>query len=136
MKKLGLGLLMIAFIILGIACEGDGLVTTGSKDVIVINHMTFAVTSTSFTSSKLTVLGTVTNGGTSTIYPDWYVEGDFYADSTFALKLGGDNYKMTFTLAPGESATWKLEFSSDLYLESDYPHFGIKNLRAFYYKED
>ncbi len=135
MKKWSLSVLLLAISVLLATCE-DGVVTTGSKDVVVISHMTFAVTSTSYTSSKLTVLGTIKNDGTATVYPEWYVEGDFYADSTFAMKLGGDNYQMTFTLAPGESASWKLEFSSDLYTESDYPHFGIKNLRAFKYEEE
>lgn len=125
--------LMMVFIFQN--CE-DSLVTTGDQDVDVINDMTFTLTSKTFTSTTLTVIGTVTNNSSSTVYPDWYVEGDFYADSTFALKLGGDNYKMTYTLAPGETASWQLKFSSDLYTESDYPHFGIKNFRAFKYEED
>jgi len=135
MKKSSCILLTLIMICIFQNCE-DSLVTTGEQDVDVINNMAFALTSKTFTSTTLTVIGTVTNNGSSTVYPTWYVEGDFYADSTFALKLGGDNYEMTYTLAPGETASWQLKFFSDLYTESDYPHFGIKNLRAFKYEEE
>jgi len=134
-KKLCCILLALSMISIFQNCE-QGLVTTGEQDVEIIKNMTFALTSKTYTSTTLTAIGTITNNGTGTAYPDWYVEGDFYADSTFKVKLGGDNYKMAFTLAPGETASWQLKFSSDLYTESDYPHFGIKNLRAFKYKED
>ena len=122
-------------LILLTTCEQTGVVT-GSKDVVEINGVSFTLTSKSFTSEKLTVKGNIQNNGTATIYPTWYVEGDFYSDSTFTYKLGGDNYEFTYSLAPGERATWQLIFSSNLHTESDYPHFGVKNLRAFRYKEN
>jgi len=135
MNKINLSVFVLVMVFFCMNCE-DGPLTTGSRDVDVINNMGFAITSKSFTSNQLTVIGTVKNNGSKTIYPDWYVEGEFYADSTFQLKLGGDNYKMTFPLEPGVTASWQLDYSSSLYTESDYPHFGIKNLRAFYYDED
>lgn len=124
-------LLLMVFLF---SCENP--VVTGAKDVHVIGHMTFQITSKTFTSNKLTVIGTVKNDGSSIAYPVWYVEGDFYADDTYEFKLGGDNCTMNYQLAPGETTSWKLEFSSDLYVESDYPNFAVKNQRAFYYEED
>ncbi|MDD5764995.1 MAG: hypothetical protein PHW79_01905 [Candidatus Marinimicrobia bacterium] len=117
-----------------LSCESP--VVTGEKDVEVISHMTFAITSRSYTSEKLTIIGTVKNEGSQIAYPIWYVEGDFYADDTYQFKFGGDNCKMNYQLAPGETTSWKLEFSSDMYIESDYPNFAVKNLRAFYYEDD
>ncbi|HPC35229.1 MAG TPA: hypothetical protein P5268_06110 [Candidatus Marinimicrobia bacterium] len=135
MKKINVYIPVLILIFFFLSCE-DMPVTTGSLDVEVIKKMKFAITSKSYTTEQLSVIGTVTNNGSETVYPDWYVEGEFYADSTFKLKLGGDNYRMTFPLEPGVTASWQLIFYSDLYIESDYPHFGIKNLRAFKYKED
>jgi len=135
MKKLNTVAFFLVSIFFFLSCE-DMPVTTGSLDIEVIKNMKFAITSKSYTTDQLSVIGTIKNTGSETVYPDWFVEGEFYADSTFKLKLGGDNYMMTFPLEPGVTASWQLIFYSDLYIESDYPHFGIKNLRAFKYKEE
>jgi len=43
---------------------------------------------------------------------------------------------MNYQLEPGETTSWRLEFSSDMFIESDYPNFTVKNFRAFYYEDD
>ena len=75
--------------------------------------------------------GIVRNQGGETIRPPWYVEGSFYSDDTRTFKLGGDNTSFNFSLQPGESTGWELEFSSSLYEEEQFPAFTVGNLRAF-----
>lgn len=107
--------------------------TIGAKDVHDITDVEFVITEKIVASStKLRANGTVKNTGDNIIYPPWYIEGEFYTDSNCSFKLGGDYYNINFSLSPGEQTGWRLEFSSNLYSESDYPDFAIKNLRAYY----
>ena len=105
---------------------------TGSPNVDVISHVRFRVTESWAESTRLVAKGTVENTGTRTITPPFYVEGQFYSDAGYRLKLGGDNYRLAFSLAPGESAVWTLEFSSSEINEAQYPDFAVKNLRAYW----
>ncbi len=104
---------------------------TGSDDVITYSNTVFEVTETASSSSYLTASGTVENTGLTSFYAPWYVEADFYADSTYDFKLGGEKYMITFSLEPDEKTGWELKFSSNLYQPSDYPNFAVKNLRAY-----
>lgn len=111
-------------------CE-EVIKPTGSDDVHEISDLSFEVTEKTTYSTKLVAKGTVKNNGNKTIYPTWYVEGAFYSDSTSNFKLGGDYYSINYSLEPGETTLWILEFSSSLYYESDYPSFCVKNLRGY-----
>jgi hypothetical protein len=111
------------------SCERSPLV--GSEDVVVLEDAVFTITDRSTSSSTMTVEGTVTNTGDDTFHPPWYIEAEFYSDSTFSLKFGGSSTQIRYTLAPGEQTLWKLTYSSNLIVESDYPDFAVKNLRAF-----
>jgi hypothetical protein len=103
----------------------------GSQDVAELSSAEFTITATSYTSSKLTVSGTVANTGNSVYYPRWYIEGEFYSDDNYSIKLGGSSTSINFSLAPGESTFWELDFSSNSIVESDYPNFAVRNLRAY-----
>ncbi|MDO9577903.1 MAG: hypothetical protein Q7J16_08460 [Candidatus Cloacimonadales bacterium] len=112
-----------------LSCNGDKVV--GSDDVQLLQGAEFTITEYVFTSSELIAKGTIANNGSSIYYPPWYIEAEFYADSTFTLKFGGATTVKNYSLAPGEITLWQLKYSSDLIVESDYPDFAIKNLRAY-----
>jgi len=108
------------------------LSVTGSDDVDEIKNVEFNILEKQSSQYTLTVKGTIKNNGTFKITPTWYVEGDFYSDNTYVLKLGGSSRQFNYSLDRGETTQWTLSFSSQEYNESDYPNFGIKNLRAYY----
>jgi len=118
-------------LLLFIACIEESTPVTGSQNVDVYTKTSFEVTERTASSNALTARGTIKNNSNETFYAPWYIEGDFYTDQTYSFKLGGDNFKMNYSLAPGESTGWELVFSSSLYNESEYSDFGVKNLRAF-----
>ncbi len=125
-------MVLILFVIIG--CNKEDLI--GVEDVEVISHVQFTINEKIVSSTRLTVNGIIKNTGNKTIYPPWFIDGEFYSDSTFTFKLGGDKTKINYTLASNESTGWQLIFSSDQYIESDYPNFDVKNLRAFYEEEE
>lgn len=119
-------LLAVIFIV---SCNESNVV--GAEDVHELEDANFEITEYLFTSSELIVKGTVSNDGDDNFYPPWYIEADFYADSTFTTKFGGERTTINYSLAPGENTIWQLTYSSSLIIESDYPNFAVKNLRAY-----
>jgi len=105
---------------------------TGADDVQVIGYVEFQITERTATTSRLTAKGIIKNTGTKKISPPWYIEGDFYKDDTYAFKLGGESQQINYALYAGETTAWELTFSSSSYDEGQFPHFGMKNLRAYY----
>lgn len=104
---------------------------TGADDVAEYEGAAFEVTEVEVHSNWLTARGTVENTGSTAFSPPWYIEGEFYADDSYKFKFGGDQYTINFPLIHGEKTAWELEFTSSLYIESDYPDFAVKNFRAF-----
>jgi hypothetical protein len=81
-------------------------------------------------STTLYATGKVKNNGTSTIDPGFWVECQFYTDSSFTLKLGGGNTQITVNLGPGQATFWTISYySADQHLEN-YPNFAVKDQRA------
>ena len=135
MKKTNLLIgVTVCVIIMLISC-GDGIV--GSESNHTINHIEWLLgtpeDSTGYvvTNSRLKATGTITNVGDTTILAPWYVEAEFYEDSTFSFILGGDQVSYNVNLNVNTSRFWTLEFSSSEIVESNYPDFAIKNFRAF-----
>jgi len=124
MKIKGLSMFAVPVLLLLNGCE-----VTGSEDVNEIDYAAFSEIEYSTTTNSFRVNGMVTNGGNANIHAPWYIEGQFYADSTFALKLGGDVLRMNDSLEPDVSMLWTLvlEHSNP----TNYPNFAIKNLRAY-----
>ncbi len=120
---------ILLFAMFMISCNESNVV--GADDVSVLEDATFEITEYLFTSSELIVKGTVSNDGDDTFYPPRYIEAEFYADSTFTTKFGGATVMKNYSLAPGENTLWQLTYSSSLIIESDYPDFRVKNLRAY-----
>ena len=123
MKKI----LTILLILLTVGCND----IIGSSNVLEINNVNLTVTNTEASNTRWTVSGTVVNSGDTTILAQWYIEAMFYADSTYTETFGGDNERMYFPLEPGVTAYWKLRHRSDAVVESKYPDFAIKDLRAY-----
>ena len=103
----------------------------GSNDVFELNNVTLTVTEMEAQNYRWKVSGTIVNNGESTIKAPWYIEAMFYSDSTFTETFGGDNDRMNFPLESGVTGHWTLTHSSDDVVETNYPNFAIKDLRAY-----
>ena len=69
---------------------------------------------------------------TVNIVAPWYIEGQFYADSTMMVKLGGNDTQISFPLSPGQSTFWTIFFYTSSVDVRQFPDFRIGNLRAIY----
>jgi hypothetical protein len=103
---------------------------TGSVDAVVLAGSSFTVTERVQSTTQLIARGTVKNNGSKTWSPVWIVEGEFYADSTYSLKLGGAVKYFNFSLEKGTATSWELRFTSSDFDVSDYPKFAVRNLRV------
>ena len=123
--------LFLYLIIIGSSCETSDPIV-GDPGVPVITNVSFNVTALNVSSDKLTATGTVRNNSSVRIAPPWNIEGQFYSDSTFTLKLGGDVTRITVPLESGVETLWTLKFSSSNISEGDYPNFRVSGMRAYY----
>ena len=125
---------LIVTILLFYGCSGGVI---GSENNETINHVDWSIGTTedsagySYTNQSLQVTGMITNTGDTTILAPWWVEAEFYSDSTFTLILGGDQQSFNVNLQTGVATQWTLNYSSQDKVESDYPNFAINNFRAF-----
>jgi hypothetical protein len=127
-------LALIFLLITGSSCDEEGGstvvgTTQGNTD---INNVSFTVTELEVTSSSLQASGTVKNTGNKTITSPWYIEAQFYADSTYSLKLGGNRTQIGVPLEAGLQTIWTITFSDPDIAEGDYPNFRVSNFRAYY----
>ena len=125
---------IIFLLITGSSCNdesGNTVVgtTQGNTD---INYVSFTVTELEVSSSSLKASGTVKNNGNKTITSPWYVEAQFYTDSTLSLKLGGNRTQIGVPLEAGVQTIWSITFSDPDIAEGNYPNFRVSNFRAYY----
>lgn len=111
-------------------CEPQSPIV-GSEDVFVLSGAQITISQYAVASNALNASGTVKNTSTTSYTPVWYLEGDFYADSTFSFKLGGTNMQFNFALGANETTAWQLQFTSTSIDVNAYPNFRVKNLRAY-----
>ena len=123
--------LILYVILIGSYCETSDPIV-GDPGVPVIANVSFNITGLNASNDKLTATGTVKNNSSVRITPPWNIEGQFYADSTFTLKLGGDVTRITVPLEQGVETLWTLNFSSANISEGNYPNFRVSGLRAYY----
>ena len=120
--------LVIISILLLISCNN----TIGSDDVNELTNLEFTIDDEKeVTSTALIVKGSVINTGTTKVSAPWYIEGMFYSDTNFTTILGGASQTINVPLESGVNYNWRLSFSSSYILESEYPNFGFRNLRAY-----
>ena len=103
----------------------------GSSNVFELDNLSLTITEKEVSNSSWKISGTVVNIGDTTVLAPWYIEAMFYSDSTFSETFGGDNERMNFNLEPGVTSYWSLTHSSEAVVESDYPNFTIKDMRAY-----
>ena len=120
--------LIFSVLFFNLSCE-----VIGSEDDIEIQDVLFQLDSTYIHVDSLIAEGTVENNGEQSITPMWYIEGQFYADSSFVVKLGGDSQSFNFPLDVGQITHWKLVFTSNTIDVTDYPCFSLRELRAIYH---
>jgi len=121
-------------LVTGSSCDEDGgsTVVGNTYGNTNINNVNFIITELEVTSSSLKASGTVKNTGTNTITSPWYIEAQFYADSTYSLKLGGNRTQIGVPLETGVQTIWSITFSDPDIAEGDYPNFRVSNFRAYY----
>jgi multidrug efflux pump subunit AcrA (membrane-fusion protein) len=108
----------------------------GSSGDTQIPNTVVTVDSTYIYYGSLYARGRVMNDGTSQITPPWYVECQFYSDSTFKYKLGGANTTIYVPLDPGQGTFWTVSFYSTNVTVQQYPNFKVKDQRAIYKKQN
>ena len=126
--------MILSVLLLITSCDENSSSTVVGSDEgnTVINNVSFKVTQLEVSSSSLKASGTVKNTGSSKITSPWYIEGQFYADSTLSLKLGGNNTRIGVPLESGIETIWTITFSDPNIAEGDYPNFRVSNFRAYY----
>ena len=121
-------IILTVTILLFIGCSGGVI---GSENNETINDVEWTLNEYTFSNTTLTATGMITNTGDTTILATWWVEAEFYSDSTFTLILGGTQQSFNVNLGSGVSKQWTLNFSDSDIVESNYPNFAINNFRAF-----
>ncbi len=114
------------------SCQVNNAVVGGGT---TINNVTFTVDTTymqSGGSGELVAAGLAKNSSRTTVTAPWYIEAQFYTDSTFATKLGGSNTQIGVPLSPGQQTFWKIYFSTSVVDVHQFPDFTLSNLRAYY----
>ena len=126
---------LVVTILLFYGCS-EGVI--GSENNETIDNMPWSIGTTenpagySYTNQSLLVTGMITNTGDTTILAPWWVEAEFYSDSTFTLILGGDQQSFNVNLQSGVSIQWTLSYSDPDKVEFEsHPYFAINNFRAF-----
>ncbi|HQT92330.1 MAG TPA: hypothetical protein PL001_09930 [Candidatus Kryptobacter bacterium] len=116
------------------SCEvNSGSTVVGSGNDTQISGVTFTVDTLYVDASgsgQLVARGLAK--ASSNISSPWYVEGQFYTDSTLTVKLGGNDTQIGVPLSPGQSTFWTIYFSTTSVDVRQFPNFRIGDLRAIY----
>lgn len=111
------------------SCD-EGETTVGTDTDTVISNLFFTVDTTYLDSanSRLVAKGSVKNNGSSKVTSPWYVECQFYTNSSKTTKLGGNYTKIGIPLSNGQSTLWTINYSSSNVNVNDYPNFAVGDL--------
>ncbi|NUM61981.1 MAG: hypothetical protein HUU44_07510 [Ignavibacteriaceae bacterium] len=132
MKKIIFAILVL-FSLQLTSCD-VGETTVGSDEDTVIPNLKFDVDTTYLDSAndRLVAKGSVKNNGNSKVTSPWYVECQFYTNSSRTTKLGGNYTQIGVPLAKNESTFWSITYSSSNVNVNDYPNFAVGNIRGIY----
>jgi hypothetical protein len=125
-------LFILGGVLLFTFCDSPTNSTVGSSTDVIIENVSFKVDTTYLESSSLYAKGQVTNLGNTTIQSPWFIEVQFYTDSTYKLKLGGAYTKIGVPLKSNQSTFWTLNFSTNNVDVNKYPNFRVNDLRAIH----
>jgi hypothetical protein len=122
---------LISLLVVG--CD-EGETTVGSQDDTVIPNLSFVVDTTYLDAQngRLIAKGTVKNNGSSQVNSPWYVEAQFYTNSSRTTKLGGNYTQIGVPLSNGQSTFWTIYYSSSKVDVRNYPNFAVGDLRGIY----
>jgi len=132
MKQLIILSVLVLSLILISCYESEPVV--GSTGDTAIPNLSFTVDTTYLDASnnRLVAKGTVKNNGNSQVTSPWYVECQFYTNSSKTTKLGGNYTQIGVPLAKSESTFWTINYSSSNVNVNDYPNFAVSNFRGIY----
>ena len=118
------------------SCDAHKESVVGSSGDTQIPSVTFTVDTTYVVASpaQLVARGKAKNQGSTAISSPWYVEAQFYADSTYRTKLGGNYTQIGVPLSHGQETFWTIVFSSGNVDVRQYPNFRVGDIRAIYKK--
>jgi len=116
-----------------ISCEESDPVVGSTQDTSIPN-LSFVVDTTYLdaANSRLVAKGSVKNSGNSQVTSPWYVECQFYTNSSRTTKLGGNYTQIGVPLSKGQSAFWTINYSSSNVDVNNYPNFAVGDLRGIY----
>ena len=103
----------------------------GSNNVVELDDVVLTILATEAQPYHWEVSGIAVNTGDTTILAPWYIEAMFYSDNTYTETFGGGSDRINFSLEPGVTTYWTLTHSIENVIESNYPNFTIKDLRAY-----
>jgi hypothetical protein len=112
-------------------CEKSNPVVGSNKDV-EISGLVFTIDRSYVSGTTMYANGTVRNDGSGKVTSPWFVEGQFYTDSTYTMKLGGSNIQITVPLNQGQGTVWNLSFTPSQISAQYYPRFKVSDLRGIY----
>ena len=107
---------------------------TGEENVNELN-IDLVITEKNYFYNKLQVNGIATNNSGSTIFPTWYIEGQFYRineDNNLFL-IDGDKISINNSLNDGVSYEFTLEIDGEWDNILNEEQFSVLDLRAFKY---
>jgi hypothetical protein len=125
-------LFITSLIFIAATCEEPVDTVVGSSNDTEIKNMSFTLDTTYLSGASLVARGKAQNDGRDRITPTWYVEAQFYTDSTYITKLGGNNTAINVPLDPGQQTFWTISFSSAQVDVRQFPRFRVKDIRAIY----
>ncbi len=131
----GMLVLSAVFSIVMVSCEvtvhDGGIDQSGGAG---ISNVIFTVDTTYMVSSPamLVARGMARNDGSSTITSPWWVECQFYTDSTLLVKLGASDFQIGVPLSPGQSTYWMINLYSSNVDVRRFPDFKVSDFRALY----
>lgn len=116
------------------ACDQSADSTVGSSKDTPISGLSFTIDTVYLDGStpKLVAKGKVKNLSSIKVSSPWYVEGQFYSDSTYTLKLGGNNTQIGVPLSTSQETFWTISFASNNVDVRLYPNARIADLRGIY----
>lgn len=120
------------FIVAGCVTQKDEIV--GSEADIPIDGVQFVIQSKSIMDGSFFVSGIATNLSTKTITSPWYIEAQFYTDTTYQIKIGGTYVQIGNPLEPLKGIIWTMQYSKSGVNLGQYVNFGVSDLRAVYKK--
>lgn len=132
MKKIIIIILFLISVLI-ISCEESDPVV-GSNDTTTIPNLSFVVDTTYLDApnSRLVAKGTVKNNGNSQVSSPWYVECQFYTNSSKTTKLGGNYTQIGVPLSKNQSTFWTINYTSSNVDVKNYPNFAVGDLRGIY----